>query len=289
MRGRGARVWVGLALLVLACSSRATHTDGSGGGGAAGSSTGGAPGGGGSSGLGGAGATGGCTPVTGGSAGASGDDGGLPDAGATTSITGQLVTLQDNYVGVANAKVCLYGKSICTTSGKDGKYTLSGVPAFSELLLEYTAAGYFPMVGTVYSTSTNVDIGSFPAPTMEEALALGVAWKEPLQSGRGHVLAQVISSVNLGVIGATAFATGGCPPPPHYFGNGTKADPGATSTNITGAAVFLNAVDSQLFISMKHPNGSDCQRRTTTWGSDPYTARAPIIPDHITIGIVFDC
>ncbi|MBK7586066.1 MAG: hypothetical protein IPI67_38515 [Myxococcales bacterium] len=92
-------------------------------------------------------------------AGGSGGTGGGSDAGGA-SIAGSIVDLVAK-TPVAGLKVCVYQNAAipCVQTSGTGDYLLTGVPANTDVLLEYTKTDYLPTLVTVHTVAGPMSVG----------------------------------------------------------------------------------------------------------------------------------
>jgi hypothetical protein len=114
-------------------------------------------------------------------------NGGAGGNGVTT-ITGSLVGLVSG-TPIADLQVCLYQNASvpCVKTGAAGSYSLSGVPANQEVLLEYTKASYLSTLVTVKTVAGPMSVGVL-APTKAEADALASMVRTTINPAKGHIL-----------------------------------------------------------------------------------------------------
>lgn len=252
-------------------------TDGSSGSGGSGGSTGGS---GGSSGQ-------------SGSAGAAGSDGGS-DAG-TTSVSGTIVALIDSVTPVIDMQVCVYGNASvpCVQTDSFGAYTITGVEAEKELLLEYTKAAYYPALVTVKTRSTPIDIGEFPAPTLEEANVFAVLAGVTLDPTKGQLLATAVQAgTGGGFVGQNQITLGMTPQSgtgPYFTDDQNLPDTSLSSTNTNGLGLFANVNPGDVDVAFTHPSKT-CTPLAMAWpGTAANSVRMTTVAGYLVGGGAVEC
>jgi hypothetical protein len=304
---RVASIFACLPLLACATSGGGTgFPDDSGSAGNAGDGGSGAQDGGG--GLGGAsfGGSGGTSGGAGsaGDGGATGGTGGIIiDAGPPLSVSGNIVELSLSTAPpnpVPDMKVCVYGlPSVpCVYSDSAGDYTIVGVPGGNDLLLEYTKTGFYPVLRTITTGSTDLELGSIPYPTVAQAKLFATLVGTQLDETRGQVLAMALKTVVLadggttfaGQEGVSAAMTPKSGAGPFYTAANSVPDPTAAATSSNGVGLFANVNPGEVEIEMKHGTKS-CQRYADgAWqGSTATASRVPVIAGYLIGGAVLEC
>jgi hypothetical protein len=299
------KAWSRAALIVAAVPLAACAEAEDGGGawtdGGAGSAGAGATAGGGGAG-GGSGAGGGGAAGDAGSAGGGGM-GGLVDGGPPISVSGYVVELalsQATDKPVPNMKVCVYGvPSVpCVTTNSIGYYQVQGVPGGNEILLEFTKDTFFPVLRTVTTGSTDIELGSIPYPTVALANLFGTLVNTKIDTSKGQVLAMALKTVILpdggtgftGQEDVSAAMTPKSGQGPFYTTASSVPDPAATATSTNGVGLFANVEPGDVEIEMSHPTKSCTRYVEGAWqGSTSTASRVPVIPGYIIGGAVLQC
>ena len=292
--------------LLAACAS--SEDDGGGSGGSAGTA-GSAGAAGADAGTGGTGATGGSAGAgggtggtAGGAAGSGGSAGALVDAGPPVKVLGYTVGLQDPNPPVADFKVCVYGQPQvpCVMTNAIGYYELDGVPGNSELLIEFTKTSYLPVLRTITTATTTLDMGTIQYPTTAEATAFASLAGVTLDPAKGQVLATALKTVILsdggtgftgqdGVSVSMSPATGAGP---FYASAGALPlpDPNLTATSTNGLALFANVDVGEVEVEMTHATLACTRYVEATWaGSTGTASRVPIVAGYLVGGAALQC
>ncbi len=282
-----------IALLVAACATTNDQTGtpatgGTGGGVDAGKDSAS----GGSSGSGGSGGSGG-TAGAAGSAGAAGADAGS-DAG-TTAVSGTIVALVDLTTPVAGLQVCVYGDSSipCVQTDSSGAYTITGVPADQEILLEYTKATYFPSLVTVKTRTSPIDIGEFPAPTEQEANVFAAIVGITIDKTKAQVLATAVQPGSTGgFIGQDGVTVSLAPQSgtgPYFTNSSNLPDTSLTSTSTSGLGLFANVNPGDPEITFIRP-GKSCTPHDMAWpGTAANSVRIKTVAGYLVGGGAVQC
>jgi hypothetical protein len=303
------RAWAIAALVgAIAAASACASSEDTSGSGAVGGTSGSAGGDGsagsgatgGSGGAGGSGAAGGSAGAAGsaGSAGSAGAGGG--DAGPPVSVSGATLALT-NSAPIVGFQVCVYqNPSVpCVMTNALGDYTISGVPGNSELLLEFTKTGYFPVLRTITTDTTDMDIGAITHPSTAEANAFAGLVGTSIDPTKGQVLALALETVLLsdggsgfygqdGVVasmtpmsGTGPFYTTGDPPIPSTT---------ATATDGSGIGLFANVTPGEVEVEMTHPTKACTRYVQAAWqGTTPTASRVPVVAGYLVGGGALQC
>ncbi|MEZ4219773.1 MAG: hypothetical protein R3B13_02510 [Polyangiaceae bacterium] len=234
---------------------------------------------------------------SGGASGASGSSGaGGQDAGPTVSVSGRtlgLVTVSP----IAGFSVCLYQvPSVpCVTSDTNGNYTLPGVPANSEVLLEYKLSGYLNVLRTVTTGAGNVDVGVANYPSTAEANAFASLVGTTIDPTKGQVLFSAFQpgTTSLdGQDGVTASMSPTSGSGPHYINSGPPLlpDSNLTATDTIGFGLYANVSPGNVEITLTHPTKT-CQRLVLASfaGSGPTVSKVPVVAGYLTAGAALEC
>lgn len=302
---------LGSGLAFIACAA----SDGGGGGGlgaSGGVDGGGAGGAGASGGAGGTGATGGggtggTTGGTGGvggtsgsggmdagndAAGGSGGTGGGSDAGGA-SIAGSIVDLVAK-TPVAGLKVCVYQNAAipCVQTSGTGDYLLTGVPANTDVLLEYTKTDYLPTLVTVHTVAGPMSVGQFLAPTISAADALAGLVGITINSAKGHILVTAFQGTPGNFSGqdnVTASVTPKSGSGPFYLNANNLPDQSLTVTSTSGIGLFANVDPGDVEVTLGHFTKT-CQRLSTSWaGSKTTASKVKVVAGYLTGGSGLEC
>jgi len=292
-----------MALEVGACAA-SDEDAGAGGGGAvggAGGSDAGSDASGGSGGL--TGGTGGSTGGTGGGSDAASDASGGSDGGdaasdapsdaGATSISGSIVDLIAT-TPVADMQVCLYQMPsvACVKTSANGSYTLTGVPANQEVLLEYTKASYLPTLVTVKTVAGPMSVGQFLAPTVTAANALATIVGVSMSPNKGHILVTAFQGPAGSFSGQDNVAASIVPKSgtgPYYLNASNVPDLALTATSTSGIGLFANVDPGDVEVTLTHFTKT-CPRLGTSWtGSKPNASKVKIVAGYLTGGAGLEC
>lgn len=209
-----------------------------------------------------------------------GVDGGAADSGtaATVTVRGKVETwlnLGPPAGPLAGATVCLLQPAgPCVSSDASGDYLLEGVPAQSEVLLEYAAAGYPTMIVPLETraASGTLDLGLYDDGTF-------TAWREqasvPADPSRGIVLLQVAASE----VTATLEPASGTR---SYRTLNGEVDPNLSRSEGDGWAVFFGVEPGTYRVRADHATRL-CRRGRVGWPeADEETARAVVQAGRVT-------
>lgn len=296
--------WTVVCALAGAVACAASEDGGGAGGaagtaGSAGNDAGGAGGQGGSAGTAGsAGSAGSSGNDAGGAAGAGGGDAGF-DAGPTVTVSGQTVALSDLTTPIADFKVCVYQQPAitCVKSDAQGYFFLTGVPASTEVLLEFTKEPtQFPVLRTVTTTNANTDIGSIGYPTKTEANLFAFAAGTTIDPTKGQVLISAFqpgsSAQFTGQDGVTATMTPMSGSGPFYVKDSQPPAPDKTltATSTLGFGLFANTNPGTVEIDMVHPTKTCTQLPLASWkASKPSGSKVPVVAGYLTGGAAVLC
>jgi hypothetical protein len=209
-----------------------------------------------------------------------GSDGGPADSGsaATVTVRGKVETwlsLGAPSGPIAGATICLrQPDGPCVNSDAAGDYVLDGVPAQSEVLLEYAAAGYPTMIVPLETraASGTLDLGLYDDGTF-------AAWHGqagvPADPGRGIVLLQLAApdvTATLNPMSGTRT----------YRTLNGEVDPALSRSEGDGWAVFFGVEPGTYRVNADHATRL-CRRGRVGWpDADEETARVVVQGDRIT-------
>ncbi len=207
-------------------------------------------------------------------------DGGAADSGTPTTVTvrGKVETwlsLGPPAGPIAGATVCLVQPTgPCVSSDASGDYVLDGVPAQSEVLLEYAAVGYPTMIVPLETRAANgtLDLGLYDDPTY-------AAWHGqagvPANPNRGIVLLQLAAPE----VTATLEPSSGTRTYRTFNG---EVDPGLSRSEGDGWAVFFGVEPGTYRVRADHATRL-CRRGRVGWPeADEETSRAVVQAGRVT-------
>jgi hypothetical protein len=253
-----------------------------------------------SGGSGGSGATGGSTGGTSGSSGASGSAGAAGSGGgksdaATTSVSGNIVALIDQVTPVTGMQVCVYGDSSvpCATTDQFGAYTITGMEADKEILLEFTKLNYFPALVTVKTRPTPINIGEFPAPTTGEASLFASIAGVTLDSAKGQMLATAVQPGSgggfVGQDGVTITVTPDSGAGPFFTDDQNLPDLTLTTTGPNGLGLWANVNPGDVQVAFTHPTKT-CTPLAMAWpGTAANAVRMTVVAGYLVGGGAVEC
>jgi hypothetical protein len=203
--------------------------------------------------------------------------------------------------GIEGVEVCVYQKSSipCVMTDKNGIFTLTGLPAFTDIVLTLKKSGYLPNLKPIETASDDMDglstgqaisMGGGAAPT----LPLTVDWL-----GKGQVIFFAVTlgptgnpSESVGDVGATVTLSPASSDGPYYLGPQNTLEPSATSI-VDTAGLFFN-LDPGTYEVTFHDPTKDCAPISTQFGgfgfpSPPSSVKFPILAGYLTNGIGVAC
>ncbi len=241
------------------------------------------------------GSSGGGTAGASGASGAAGTGGGA-DAGPTVTVTGRATGLLTPTTGISGIAVCLYQVASvpCVQTDTNGDYSLAGVPASSEVLLEYKKSGYLNVLRTVTTGTGLTDVGVGNFPTTNEAAGFAALVGTTIDPTKGQVLFSAFqpgTSGFAGQDGVTALMTPNSGSGPHYIKTSpTQPDPTLTATDTLGFGLYANVNPGTVDVTLTHPSKT-CKRLVigSFAGSGPTASKVPVVAGYLTAGAALEC
>jgi hypothetical protein len=221
------------------------------------------------------------------------------DADSDVAVSSALPSAGD--AGIEGVEVCVYEKSSipCVMTDKNGMFTLSGLPALTDIVLTLKKSGYLPNLKAIETASTDMDglaagqaisMGGGSAP----ALPVDVDW---LGKGQVTFFAATLSPTgdpteSVGDVGAKVTLSPTSGNGPYYLGPNNALDPSATSI-VDTAGLFFNLDPGNYEITFDDPT-KDCAPISTQFGgfgfpSPPSSVKFPIMKGYITNGVGVAC
>ena len=153
-------------------------------------------------------------------------------------VIGRTSSLTDLSTAVPGFKVCVFQDTSvpCVVSDSLGDFQLPGVPASSEVLLEFTRASYYPVLRTVTTHGSATDIGNAGYPSLIEANAFASIVGTTIDNNKGQVLFSALQPALgfAGQDGVTASMTPASGSGPFYVSAAQLPDPTLTTTSEAG-------------------------------------------------------
>jgi hypothetical protein len=233
-----------------------------------------------------------------GSAGSAGMAGGPPfdcEAQPTIAISG---TVRDLQVGVwpllEGVQVCLKDCSIpCAISNAEGQWMLSGIPAYSLIVLLFSKAGY---ASSAVARTTGAEDGQtlqvLPTEDVANLMAKAAGFEWPLQGKAIINVGTSSSSATMPVAVQLAGSTVSISWPPLkgpvYADEDWIPDPSLTETSEAGWA-FFQVDPGEYTVTANHPGRVCTPDAFVGWPGPTHTMRVPAIPDYIMSQTWFVC
>jgi len=155
---------------------------------------------------------------------------------------------------VAEVEICAVEPAgNCATSDGDGAYTLSGLPANTDVLVSATRDGYVPIQALfIVGDADRDDVNSvmFDRQLTASIYAdAGIDWDQ----AKGAIGVSLLDpAVSHGAAGYTASVAPSSGTGPHYIA-GTALDPALTMTSATGGMAFINLDAGDYVVSTSGP------------------------------------
>ena len=223
---------------------------------------------------------------------------GAGGGGPTVSVSGrclELLTLTTNPTPIPGFKVCLYQKPAvpCVTSDSNGLFSLVGVPANSEVLLEFTKQDYLAVLRTATTGPNGVDVGGAGYPKNSEALLFANAIGSTIDITKGQVLLSAFQQGSSGLDGqdgVTASLSPSSGKGPFYLSASNLPDLNLTQTSTSGFGLFNNVDPGTVEIDLTHGSKSCQVLPTAAWaGSSPSKSKVPVVAGYLTAGAAVVC
>ncbi len=203
----------------------------------------------------------------------------------TLTINGTLTELTAAGAGgpVVGATVCVIVPvgGPCMTSGADGTFTATGIPAGTEMLVELNAPMYQPALATVTSGAIDVDFAYLMVKRSTVRL-LGGALTLAIDATKGQIFVQSGNAAGTTVALAPLSGTG-----PYYSTAAGLPSPALTETTTSGAAIFANVAPGDYVVTFANATLT-CDPTGFSWsGTAPETTKVTVQADHITSTVAF--
>jgi hypothetical protein len=191
-------------------------------------------------------------------------DAGAPDAMTSVTVSGLLVELLDqDPVPDVTVSVVDHPELGTATTDATGRWSLGGVPAFSDIVVRFDAEGYFPASTRVLAIE-DVDYGvgedtSLFMTTLATGSVMASVIGVELDPEKTMVALVVYGTTTGQVLpGAVAALT---PPDERgavYLSSSGFPDPALESTSTNGSVVFVNVDPGPTTLEVLGPAGEEC-------------------------------
>ena len=204
------------------------------------------------------------------------------DAGTSTDAA---VPANSSASPLSGVKVCLFEdeSSPCATTDAAGRFSVSGLPAKSQVMISFEKAGYVPMVLPIETGSTDMDgavAGPLPMPSAEIS-----PWSMPVaidsvDKGMIVTFAVTLNGGNVGgAVGTNLTLTPKRGDGPYFITDRNLLDVSATSI-VNQAALYVNLDPGTYELGFEKP-GHDCASLTIPFGfgftSGPGSVKCPVV------------
>ncbi len=232
---------------------------------------------------------------------------GEPDAGPDAAASGgppDANAGDGGYQSLAGVSVCVYQNSAipCVTTDDGGIFTISGLPAGSDIALTFKKDGYVPVLTAVFTPNTDIDgLSSAGSPLVMGSSTVPSITPVPVDiKNKGLV---IVAAVIPGSSGKPTDATGDVGAKislspmtgngPYYLDRGNSAIvPSATSMVYEGA-VYFNLDPGDYVVTIDDPNHT-CSPLSPLVGlygypAPPTSVKFPILAGYSTSPVGFYC